>query len=313
MSQDWQDQRVPLRFQVSDLTFFAPELKLQVREVGLADELVPQAVPQPPTDPLPRGSAGYLIRSLPVATVQPPLRLLAEYLCYVPTQYKRFYIDLRTSFDDYKAKFSSKTRSTINRKVKRFAEHCGGTVRWHAYKTPDEIREFHSLARQVSARTYQERLLDAGLPGAKEFLLRMEQLAMSNRMRGYILFDRDRPVAYLYCPVYEGVVLYTYLGYDPDYANWSVGTVLQWCALEDLFREAQFRAFDFTEGESDHKRQFATHSIQCANVLFLRKTVRNVVLANAHHAVDTLSANVGTVLTRLGLKARVRRWIRLGK
>jgi hypothetical protein len=78
--------------------------------------------------------------------------------------------------------------------------------------------------------------------------LRRATLAAGGQVRAYLLFDGERP--YLYCPVQGDVVIYRYLGYDPDYARMSVGTVLQWLALEELFREARFRMFDFTEGES---------------------------------------------------------------
>ena len=46
--------------------------------------------------------------------------------------------------------------------------------------------------------------------------------------------------------VREGIVDYAYLGYDPDYLHLSVGTVLQWLALDSLFAERRFRFFDFT-------------------------------------------------------------------
>src|SRR5512139_3024605 len=103
----------------------------------------------------------------------------------------------------------------------------------------------------------------------------MQALAEAGQVRAYLLFDNDRPVAYLYCPASKGVLLYQYLGYDPEYSSWSVGTILQWLALEQLFGERTYELFDFTEGQSDQKRQFSTHSVRCANVYFLRRTLVN--------------------------------------
>jgi CelD/BcsL family acetyltransferase involved in cellulose biosynthesis len=51
--------------------------------------------------------------------------------------------------------------------------------------------------------------------------------------------------------------------------------VLQLEAMQDLFGEARFAAFDFTEGEGQHKRQFATGGVACVDVLLLRPGLVN--------------------------------------
>lgn len=120
-------------------------------------------------------------------------------------------------------------------------------------------------------------------------------------------------MSYLYCPVRDGVLQYAYLGYDPQYASWSVGTILQWLALEEIFAEGRFKIFDFTEGQSEHKRMFATHHQQCANVYFLRNTLLNRTLVQGHRAMNAGSAWAGNVLERLGLKSKLRKLIRFGR
>jgi CelD/BcsL family acetyltransferase involved in cellulose biosynthesis len=308
----WQRRDVPLKYQLSDWTLFSIDLPLQMRAVQLTDEEPPAAHLAPPDEPLAEGSQGYSIRALPVASDPPRLSATGDFLCYVSLVYSHCYIDLRQSFEDYQKKFSSKTRSTINRKLKKYAEHSSGTTSWRTFRTPQEMEEFLGLARVVSAMTYQERLLGAGIPDSPAFLAEVQQLAAEDRVRAYILFDGQRPVSYLYCPVTDGVLLYAYLGYDPEYIKLSVGTVLQWLAVEQLFSEARFRFFDFTEGQSEHKRLFATHEVRCANVLFLRRSLRNRLLVNAHKWLGSFSAWLGGLLDRWGARAKVRRLLRFG-
>jgi hypothetical protein len=303
---------VPIKIRLGDKTLLAPKLWLQVREVSLDDEVPPVAEPEPPTEALQADSQGFLIRSLGVVGRQPVLRKQQGFLCYVPSQYPRYYIDMRQSFDEYKNKFSSKTRSTLNRKVRKYAEYCGGGISWRVYKAPEEMPEFYELARAVSRITYQEKLLDAGLPDTAEFLDEVGRLAREGRVRGFILFHQDRPVSYLYCPIDNGVLIYAFLGYDPGYMNYSVGTVLQWLALEHLFEERSFRFFDFTEGQSEHKKLFATHNIQCANVFFLRTSLRNSLLLHSQKAFDDFSKSIGDALHQLGIKTMVKKLIRSG-
>lgn len=306
----WEYRQVPLKFQLSDWTLFSITYPMQVRAVKLIDRTPPAERLLPPTDPLTADSQGFSVRALRIATDQPTVSTSGDYLCYTQLQYRHCFIDLELSFEDYQKKFSSKTRSTINRKLKKYAEHCGGSISWKVYKAPAEMREFFQLAREVSTKTYQEKLLDAGVPDSEEFVVEMETLAGQDSVRAYILFDGQRPVAYLYCPVDNGVLIYAYLGYDPEYLKMSVGTVLQWLAVEQIFAESCFKFFDFTEGQSEHKRLFATNEIQCANVIFLKKSLRNKALIYSHLFMGRLSKWLGDFLAKLGIKARIKHFIR---
>jgi CelD/BcsL family acetyltransferase involved in cellulose biosynthesis len=308
----WNERQVKIKFQLGDNTLFSSNLQLQVREVELDDETHSVGEPMPPTDTLPMGNQGFLIRSLHISKEQPTLRFNQNYICYVANQYQRYFIDMRQSFTEYKDKFSSKTRSTINRKVKKYAEYCGGDISWKIYRAADEMLDFFQLARSVSEKTYQEKLLGAGLPNSKEFLMEMEKLARKGKVRGFILFYNVQPVAYLYCPISNGVLIYAFLGYDPKYMSFSVGTVLQWLALESLFEERCFSFFDFTEGQSDHKKLFATDSVRCANVFFLRKNLGNLFLLQSHRAVNYFSKLIGDKLDQLGVKAKIKKLMRFG-
>lgn len=309
----WQCRQVPFNFQLSDWTLFSISMLLQVRAESPFDETSPMDVPAPPTEHLMKGSQGFLVRGMPVAAELPPISLTGDYLCYVPLQYQHYYIDFGLSFEDYQKKFSSKARSTISRKIRRFSEHCGGTIIFKTYKLPDEIRNFFRFARIVSKLTYQERFLKAGIPDSDDFIRHAELLAADQQLRAYILFDCERPVSYLYCPVQDGVLSFSYLGYDPDYMQMSVGTVLQWLAIEQLFIEARFRYFDFTEGQSDHKRLFATHQRQCANIFLVKKTLRNNAVIYSHLLMNRFSTWLGVKLEQLGLKAKIKRYLRFAR
>ena len=132
----WDFREVPFKYQLSDWTILSVPLWLQCRSVAFLDELPSQESLVPPVDELIEGSQGFMIRSLPVTVGLPRLSQKGGYLCYVPLQYQHCYVDLTLTFDGYQKKFSSKTRSTINRKVKKYAEHCGGNIPWKVYKDP---------------------------------------------------------------------------------------------------------------------------------------------------------------------------------
>jgi hypothetical protein len=250
------------------------------------------------------------IRSHPIDGELPRVDYSPQAIRYIPAQYRRYYVDLRGSFQEYLGKFSSKSRSTLQRKVRKFSEFCGGEVRWREFSRLDEMEEFYSLAREVSKKTYQEKLLNFGLPEGEDFKREMFDLAAGDSVRGYILFSGASPIAYIYCPVRDGILFYNYLGYDPEFRDWSPGTVLQYLVLERLFSEAKFKMFDFTDGEGPHKEFFSTGNTWCADVYFLRRTMRNLLLLRLHSGLKTLSGRTVKALERLGVKSRIKKFIR---
>src|SRR5258706_16316460 len=97
--------------------------------------------------------------------------------------------------------------------------------------------EFHREARGISQLSYQEKLFDAGLPTDEAFLANMRAQGEMGRARAYLLFLEGRAISYLYCWASAGRLQYGYLGFVPDFASLSPGTVLQYLALEALFAE----------------------------------------------------------------------------
>ena len=226
---------------------------------------------------------GFLFKDKKINQSIPRLKI-GKFIRYTPHVYNHCYINLNTSFDEYKKKFSSKSLSTIKRKINKC--RTGGVIDFREYRTAEDVDAFFDIAIPLSGLTYQERLLDAGLPATNDFQQESKKLAEKDNLRAYILFIDGKAAAYLYCPVKNGVLLYSYLGYHPDTAHMSAGTVLQWLALEQIFAENKFSLFDFTEGESPHKRYFATDTKLCADVFFFRISIKSVVAVFCHFAVE---------------------------
>ena len=299
-----------LNFYVGEKKLFGvttPGLILEAHYGRLGTDLLH---PKPPFERLNQDVGVIVTRSHPVKENLPLVTRMTEALRYVPLHYHRYHVDLRLNIDTYKQKFSAKSRSTLQRKIRKFTEHAGGVLDWQVYRSESEMQDFYHLARAISAKTYQERLLDAGLPDSAEFQKQLGEWASTGQVRGYLLRCRDQPVAYILCPVRDGVVYYEFVGYDSALQALSPGTVLQYLALESLFDEQQFDIFDFTEGEGQHKAFFATHSTQCADVYYFRPGMRAWGLVLGHAALNWLTRFVVAGIDRLGMKARIKKLLR---
>jgi len=106
------------------------------------------------------------------------------------------------------------------------------------------------------------------------------------------------------------VLVYSHLGFDPKYADWSPGNVLLWLALEDLFAEDRFDYLDFTEGDNAQKLFFSTGQLPCYNKLFVRRGWRNWMLLRGHRRFGQLVALARDHADRNGLGSKFRRFVR---
>ncbi len=266
-------QPITLKFQVGAHTLWTARRHLRRVPLSLDAALAGRAPALPPLAP---GEQGYLLTSAPTAALPEP----PGFLRHVRQRYARYWIDLAAGEAAWWAGLSANARSQLKRKEKKLLG-LGATIR--RFRTPDEIAAFHPLARAVSARTYQERLLASGLPADPAPLL---ALAAADQVRAWLLELDGGAVAYLCCTADGATLRYDHLGHLPDAAAYAPGTVLQMSALRDLFAEGRWERFDFTEGEGQHKRQLASAGVECADLLLLRPTLANRALIAAMRTFD---------------------------
>ena len=254
-----------LRLQIGARTIAS--IPRRLLRVGLSlDDALARTLPSLP----PLGDHhGYLVTSLPAATAPSWAGLQFE-----RQRYTRYFVDLAAGEAAWRAGLSGQTRSTLKRKAKKAAAASGGSVDVRRFRSPEELAVFHPVARALAEKTYQERLMAAGLPGDAAFFHRMQTLAAADAVRAWLLYIGEAPAAYLWCSADGDTLRYDYVGHDPAFAALSPGSVLMEAALVDLFAD-RFLRFDFTEGEGQHKRSMASGGVACRDLLLLRPTLAN--------------------------------------
>ncbi|WP_254620932.1 GNAT family N-acetyltransferase [Sphingomonas sp. CL5.1] len=287
-----------LRFQIGARTL--GEIPRRLVRVALSlDQALAGAAPALP--PLDGRADGFLVTSLPESVA-----LQWPGISFVRQRYVRYHVDLAAGADAWRAGLSGQARATLKRKARKLAAANGGRLDVRRYRTPAELAVFHPLARAVSATTYQERLMGAGLPDDPAH---GTEAAARDEVRAWLMFLHDRPIAYLWCGADGDTLRYEHVGHDPAHNALSPGSVLLGEALMGLFDD-RFHRFDFTEGEGQHKRALASGGVACRDLLLLRPTLANraaVAAVGGFDAAMRVASRAARTPALAGLARRIRR------
>jgi hypothetical protein len=216
-------------------------------------------------------------------------------------------IRINGSFDDYLKKFSSKTRSTQFRKLRKLREH--GEVEVIRITEAHEAEAFVDAAAEISQRTYQYRLLGGGVRDRQVWKRLLTFAANHGWLRSYLLKCDGIPCSFLVAYQYGETFYHSSLGYDPAWSNLSVGTVLQMLILEDVFSQNRPALYDY--GTYGGYKMFFSNDNYLESDFYLFPRRAYPLLAQVSHCTfSTISRRAGAVLNRLSLKEGIKRLVR---
>jgi CelD/BcsL family acetyltransferase involved in cellulose biosynthesis len=225
--------------------------------------------------------------------------------------YERCLIRLPDSFDAYMGALKSQTRQNLRNGRRRLEKHLGGALRLVRCTNVEDVPDFVRRAAAVSRKTYQWHLLGLGLRDPDALERTLAAMAVHGWTRCYLLECNGVATAFMLGYLYRGTYYYVDVGFDPDWEEWSVGTVLHLDVLRDLMEgDPRAQAFDFSSGSGVHKKRFSNATRLETSYLLVPRTARNRALLAAYRATDALSGAAVRALERLHLKAALKRLVR---
>jgi hypothetical protein len=229
----------------------------------------------------------------------------------IGASYEHQFLNLPGTYDEYLAQLGGRSRQSVQYSERKLERDMAGQVRCECFETAAQVDRFIADAAAISRKTYQWRLLGLGLRAADELKGQLSHAANAGWLRSYILYCNDTPVSFMLGNQYRGCYYYLDVGYDPEFARWSVGTVLQLKVLKDLYsRGTRPTRFDFSTGFGEHKARFSNASRSEAHVLLLPRTPGNRVWAGTYVGLERGSRKLVAFLDRIGVKKRVKRLVR---
>jgi hypothetical protein len=222
---------------------------------------------------------------------------------------RRLLLRFEGTFEQYMGKFSSKHRKNLSREVKRVRDGALGEMRLMRFESPEEAPAFLEQAFDLSRKTYQWTLYQRGLSAVELIRKRVLFAAERGWLRSYLLDCGGRVCAFLLGFQYRGRFLLHEIGFDPTLAKYSIGTVLQLLAIEDMFTYHRPRILDF-ETYGKYKEVLSTESFPQGKLLLFRRGAYTRLLRAGHRGCEGISRSVSSLFERLNLKTALKRKLR---
>lgn len=184
------------------------------------------------------------------------------------------------SLDAFLAGRSSKTRSSFRREERLLRESFGARLALRCLMQPDELETICRDMASVACRTYQ-----AGL-GAGFADTPMERalvaLALSRScFRCWMLYVDDQPIAFWSGTRHGRTFFPNTPGFDPAFADHSVGRYTMFRMIEQLCREGTLDRIDFGRGDAQYKLEFAVPERAATDVWLAARRPRAMALVAA--------------------------------
>lgn len=225
--------------------------------------------------------------------------------------YDHQFIRMPASYQEYLAQLGSRSRQSVLYSQRRLSKEVNGDLKCRCFESEEDVDTFVKDGGAVSRKTYQWNLLGLGLRDTPELRASLTHAARRGTLRSFILYCAGRPVAFMLGHQHGDCYYYDDVGYDPDYAKHSVGSVLQIQVLEYLYsRPDTPRYFDFSTGYGQHKGRFGNFARSELDMLVMPPTLENRMLLGAYAATDRFSTWTASMLDRFGIKDRLKRLIR---
>jgi Acetyltransferase (GNAT) domain len=197
-----------------------------------------------------------------------------------PSQTGHESLKLPANIEELYKRMSSKRRSEVRRKAKKFVAQAAGGINIVCYRQPEQLDRLFQDVEEIAKKTYL-RGLGTGFEDNPLVRARLELCARKGWLRAYVLYIGDRPCAY-WIGMLCGKTLYgEYVGYDPEYRLLSPGMFVMLNVIETFCNGSSgdvVREVDFGFGNAEYKSALCNSNSVEASVFVFAPTFKGLRL-----------------------------------
>jgi|SRR5665213_446174 len=167
----------------------------------------------------------------------------------------------------------------FRRVANKLASEFSGEVRVDRFENVADLDRTLAVVEEIAHKTWQRKISNIGFnPRDNSLMDVLKTEARGGHLRVYTLYLRGTPCAFWIGAVYQNTFISDFLGYDPDFANYSPGTFLLSQMMEDFCSQG-VQEIDFGFSDEEYKRRFGNVMWQDANVHVFAPTWRGLTLS----------------------------------
>lgn len=160
---------------------------------------------------------------------------------------------LSSSFDELLSRCSKNRRSVIRKKERKLHAAYPNQVAFKRFSSPDQVSIAVQDMAYISAKTYQS-AYGAGVNDDDRTIHLLTDCAQKGWLLAYVLYIQKSPCAFYLAYKYKHICFGDRMGYDPKWAQYSVGTIVLIGMLKDICQEPKIMIWDSDHGQERHKQ-----------------------------------------------------------
>ncbi len=199
---------------------------------------------------------------------------------------------------------SANRRSWVRRIMKNVKKDYKGEVTFRLFTQPSDVEVFCKDAELVARKTYH-RGLGVGFVYNEETFQRHSLAANGGTLHCWILYVKEKPVAFWTGSVYKGCFHSGSLGFDSDFGQYQPGNLIFIRMVERLCSEG-VKEVDFGLGDASYKERFGDERWDEATIHIFSRSAWGLVINAEVSATQAIDLCAAKALVRLNLFQRLK-------
>lgn len=231
---------------------------------------------------------------------------------FMPVHEHRW-LELPQTFGDFVRALSRKNRHELRRHERKLVEDFRDRLHVRCYRHEVEVGELMREAEKIAAGTYQ-RSLGVGFEENAEVLESLCTSARKGTLRGCVLYLDEHPCAFFIGKHCKTTFYGNYMGFNPQFAEYSPGLYILMHSLEECFDPRQRATkVDFGWGDRHYKRMLCNRSAQDGPIYLYRLSLRGIELNLLRSAISLLDLSARKLVANSLVLQRLKKALQGGR
>ena len=233
------------------------------------------------------------------------------YLSFNNRPFVHYFHYFEDSYDTFYRKKSKSSRSQIRYKTNRLRKKVGPGLRFEEYSSEVSVEAFLKAANSISVKTYQARLFGEVIENSDDNRKLLTLYGRYGYFRSFVLWADQLPISFILgFQTADGVYELAVMGYDPDWYEYNPGFNCNIMLLKCLYENNTPHLMDPGGGDNDLKRLLCNKTKKSVSPVLFPKTPYGTALYYLGIASDLTNRWTVSILKRIGIKNKIKRWFR---